>query len=226
MKTLILHFLFITNLAFAQSAYEIQSDELNLANIGLLKGMNQSGETSQCTATVIAPRLILTAAHCLFSNDDEIFEKLEFYPNYNSSDKSHSRIKVINSFYKKGTIGSDIKSDIALLELQSSLKVYIPLATQTDEFGPITIVGYPDIVSVQNAWLSECYIDERQGPALLYDCPTAPGMSGAPILKMNNNGRYALVGIHIGKRTDDQINIGLGNLKVILNGLINGPTLF
>lgn len=212
--------LFISFSAIASSTQEVISDEVDLANIGMLKGTSSNTQSSQCTASPISPTLILTAAHCLFDDQDNVFDELEFYPNYNSPTDVKSKINVVNIlYYKLSSEAQALKYDIAILTLETPVDKYFEISTAPTLQGEVSIIGYPLTESEQHVWISTCDIQSNRSDILIYNCPTAPGMSGAPILQ-NINGTLSIVGIHLGKDFENDHGLGLSNLIVILNNLI------
>src|SRR5690606_36226656 len=95
----------------ATNTVEITADEIDLGNIGMLKAENANGENSQCTATPVAPNLIITAAHCLFDKEKSLFESVHFYPNFNQQSQYIETINIIHMTYLE-------KKDVALLTLE------------------------------------------------------------------------------------------------------------
>lgn len=209
--------LFSLTPCMATNAVEITADEIDLGNIGMLKAENSNGENSQCTATPVASNLIITAAHCLFDREENLFESVHFYPNFNQKSQYVERINIIHMTYLE-------KKDVALLALETSLTDFFPLSESTQRESEISIVGYPALEK-QRAWISSCEVEKNTSGIFTYNCPTAPGMSGAPILT-NIDGEISIIGIHLGKNLQDGKSIGLSNLVVILDDMIKFSSFF
>lgn len=155
------------------------------------------GRGSFCTGTLIAPDLVLTAAHCLFnprtgSREDD--RKVEFLAGFSGGRAAaHRRIRrsIIHPDYEYGAPRDEdrVANDLALVELDSPIRhpMIRPFKTivtpvYTDE---VRVVSYArdraDAPSIQRL----CHVLDRSRSIYVTSCDVDFGSSGAPVFYMD-----------------------------------------
>lgn len=147
---------------------------------------------SLCTGTLVAPDLVLTAAHCIVerkSGKVAPLGSIHFVAGwYKGEMTGHSTAAAVavHPFYQPGIPESlTMGSDVALIRLRDPLKPdeAKPLRTAPapEPGAPILVLSYrrdrPHALTRQD----DCTYRERKGPVLVLGCSASSGASGAPI---------------------------------------------
>ncbi len=160
------------------------------------------GGRPHCTGTVIAPRLILTAAHCVQSFGFETLEALFFASEVQKPGPRARQLRFAGAFVHQ-RYPEDRTADLALLELAEDAPVAsVPiLRTSLDARvvgQPLRVVGFgktgPD-APAGTKMQGFARLLELEDNRLVHEANTCPGDSGGPGF-LTLAGREVLVGVH------------------------------
>ncbi len=149
--------------------------------------------SARCTAVLIAPRLALTAAHCLWS---------AHLRRYVPPDMIH-----VLTRYRRGTFAGhaiavatriDAGLDVAAVTLAD------PLGRDVLGFAPSPAPGTPAMLGGYNQDRVElieadtgCRVIADDGARLRHDCEGTHGTSGAPLLVRGADGAWRIAGLQV-----------------------------
>ena len=163
-------------------------------------GRLEIGLKGFCTAALVAPDLVLTAAHCLFDRDSGARvdpAELQFLAGMrNGRAEAYRAVRraVIHPDYRYGGGTSDsaaITVDIALLELDQPIRsTFIePYGISAlGRTGTVGVVSYAIDRAEAPALEEVCDLLARRGKMLIFDCDIDFGSSGAPVFRAGEAG--------------------------------------
>lgn len=163
---------------------------------GLLQAQTKDG-FSNCSATLIGPRTLVTAAHCLYDHAEGWYDNFMFAPGLTSMDNAPFGVWDYETAYifegyisnYQGYYGSVVPWDIAVVILQQ------PVGDQLGWLGyghdprlgdfHANIIGYPGDKPAGTMWRANCDVSSQavQDMYFQYHCDTYAGTSGGAVYK-------------------------------------------
>jgi V8-like Glu-specific endopeptidase len=151
-----------------------------------------------CTASLIAPDIILTAAHCLYDKETGIqygTEDFEFQAGWrNGRGEAFRKVKSVLAHpkysFQSVNMVEKVSQDIAVVLLEEPIRsenikpfIVAPLPQRGDGVAVVSYaMGRKDVPSIQ----SLCEVRAEQDDVLLLTCDVDYGASGAPVFVMSD----------------------------------------
>lgn len=196
--------LLVVLLTLAAGWAQAQSSGLDrLTRRGDLLGWEAVGRVdlgnAMCTGVLIAPDLVLTAAHCVYDRatgkprDPRDITFRAGYRDGRAVAESGVLRAVAHNGYdpRTGTSVENIRHDAALLQLSRTIPAMTaaPFAIYTGgaRDGQVSVVSYGRGRSEAPSWQRACALLGRDQGLMAFDCDVTFGSSGAPVFMKEGN---------------------------------------
>jgi len=195
-----------------------------------------------CTATLIAPDLVLSAAHCVYGQDNRLMaaETVRFRAGFRNgavaAERAVAQIVAHPGFDPRAPLNyQNVTHDVALVRLARPIPT-----SEVDGFalhgdgvgrGAVSVVSYGKGRSEVQSRQRSCQLLERQTDLLMFDCNVTFGSSGAPVFS-HQNGRGRILSVISGMVTlnsGQRVAVGphlprvVADLKTALRASTRGP---
>jgi V8-like Glu-specific endopeptidase len=219
-----------------------QDDRVQMTNrdypwsaIGRISGVSAQGENYICTGTLIAPVIVLTNAHCVVNEQNELSQQIFFEPNLingqlqNEGDRA-AAVSVFPGSDFSQVIPLPNPNDWALVELNQPLgDKYgtidwepLPINVLVNNPQRLVLAGYSFDVDDGNTASVHvgCSILAEQAGVFGHDCDMHAGASGGPILGQLE-GEMRIVAVNSAEQSDLFTGEGIRNFATRIQQIVD-----
>jgi V8-like Glu-specific endopeptidase len=194
--------------------------------VGWLIIQDQKGDYSTCTGTLIGPKTVITAAHCVYDHETGGWVKdIIFAPGATDAQTAPfgtfewadaNILKGFVSNYDGKNYGSAMPWDLAVIELKDEAGNQLGwMGFRVDDAIDFkaNVIGYPGDKPDGTMWQTKCDVPpDHFGDQIYYhDCDTYAGSSGSAMWEDAGKGDLYIRGINVAE--DDKVNYGVRLIK-------------
>ncbi len=191
------------------------SSDFPFRTIGLLQSETPKG-LGTCSATLIGPRTVVTAAHCLYDNDEGWRENFLFAPGLLAMDNAPFGVYEYQDAYifqgfvdnYQGFYGSVVPWDLGVVILKQPIGDQLGWMgfAYDDELGDFVanVIGYPGDKDPGTMWHVSCDVSSQamNDTNFAYLCDTYPGSSGSSVYMYTEDKTRTIYGINVAENPD------------------------